>query len=251
MSIDTSTGQEAPADFSSARVKTIFSTIAQKYERFNVISSFGACIRWKRALVRTAPITSNDNVLDIAGGTGSISFALARAKHPRHIQCTDLVGEMLSVARERYARGASKGTPINFEVMDAQALAYADNVYDVVTMAYGIRNFPERKRALQEINRVLKPGGYLVCLEFSTPPNRLWRTLYQIYLTYCIPFWGKLITGNRENFIYLSQSIQAFPSQCDLANMMSRSGFINVTWKNYTGGIACIHLAQKPACTTS
>ena len=246
MSIDTATGKEAPADISSERVKDIFSTIAKKYERFNAVSSFGAYKTWLAGMMRQAPIDENADVLDIAGGTGDVTFTVARAKHPRHIQCTDLVDEMLDVARMHYEDGKAEGVPVDFEVVDAQHIPYADESYDAITMAYGIRNMPERDQALSEMFRVLKPGGALVCLEFSTPPNAVWRALYGFYLKHLIPFWGGLITGDREGFVYLSRSIKAFSNQQGLAAMMEKAGFEDVTWKNYTGGIAAVHVAKKP-----
>ena len=155
--------------------------------------------------------------------------------------------QMLDVARAHYADGAADGVPVDFEVVDAQDIPYADASYDAVTMAYGIRNMPDRPRALAEMFRVLKPGGALVCLEFSTPPNAVWRALYNFYLKHLIPFWGGLITGDREGFVYLARSIRAFPDQQGLAAMMEKAGFEDVTWKNYTGGIAAVHVARKPA----
>ena len=247
MSIDTATGKEAPAEISSERVKDIFSSIAKKYERFNAVSSFGAYKVWLAGMMKQAPIGSGDDVLDIAGGTGDVTFSVARAKHPAHIQCTDLVPEMLDVARMHCDEGAAEGVPVDFEVVDAQDIPYADASYDAVTMAYGIRNMPDRPRALAEMFRVLKPGGSLVCLEFSTPPNRVWRALYTFYLKHLIPFWGGLITGDRDGFVYLARSIRAFPDQQGLASLMEDAGFCDVTWKNYTGGIAAVHVAKKPA----
>lgn len=246
MSIDTATGKEAPADISSERVKDIFSSIAKKYERFNAVSSLGAYKAWLARMMSQAPISAEADVLDIAAGTGDVTFTVARTKRPRHIQCTDLVPEMLDVARAHYADGAAVGVTVDFEVVDAQNIPYTNNSYDVVTMAYGIRNMPERSRALAEMLRVLKPGGALVCLEFSTPPNRVWRALYAFYLKHLIPFWGGLITGDREGFVYLARSIKAFPDQQGLASMMEQAGFTDVTWKNCTGGIAAVHVAMKP-----
>lgn len=244
--IDTATGKEAPAEISSERVKDIFSAIAKKYERFNAVSSFGAYKLWLAGMAKQAPIEPSHDVLDIAGGTGDVTFTMAREKRPAHIQCTDLVPEMLEVARAHYDEGASAGVPVDFQVVDAQDIPYDDASYDVITMAYGIRNMPDRPRALAEMLRVLKPGGALVCLEFSTPPNDLWRALYSFYLKHLIPFWGGLITGDREGFVYLARSIKAFPDQKGLAQMMRDAGFVDVTWKNYTGGIAAVHVARKP-----
>ncbi len=250
-SIDTATGKEAPAEVSSERVKDIFSRIAKKYERFNAVSSFGAYKAWLRTMASMAPIGHDDDVLDIAGGTGDVSFTMARLKRPRHVQCTDLVPEMLDVARWHVdEQGKNCGVPMDFEVVDAQDIPYEDASYDAVTMAYGIRNMPNRELALSEMFRVLRPGGSLVCLEFSTPPNALWRALYGFYLKHLIPFWGGLITGDREGFVYLSRSIKAFPDQQAFARMLENAGFVDVTWKNCTGGIAAVHVARKPETPT-
>ncbi len=171
---------------------------------------------------------------------------IARKYERFHIQCTDLVPEMLDVARMHVDEGDGAGVPIDFQVVDAQDIPYADGSYDAITMAYGIRNMPDRPRALSEMFRVLRPGGALVCLEFSTPPNGVWRALYHFYLRHLIPFWGGLITGDKDGFVYLAKSIRAFPDQEGLADMMREAGFTDVTWKNYTGGIAAVHVARKP-----
>jgi demethylmenaquinone methyltransferase/2-methoxy-6-polyprenyl-1,4-benzoquinol methylase len=185
-------------------------------------------------------------VLDIASGTGDVSFALARAKRPAHIQLTDLVPEMLEIAKKRYAEGASKDTPFAFEVVDAQQIPYPNDSFDVVTVAYGLRNMPDRERALREMFRVLKPGGTLVCLEFSRPHARVVRALYHFYLKHLIPFWGGLITKDREGFVYLSDSIKAFPDQKQFASLFSGAGFTQVEWVDFTGGIAAVHTGVKP-----
>ena len=207
MSIDTATGKEAPADISSERVKDIFSTIAKKYERFNAVSSFGAYKTWLAGMMRQAPIDENADVLDIAGGTGDVTFTVARAKHPRHIQCTDLVDEMLDVARMHYEDGKAEAYRLTSRWW-THSISLCRRVVRRHHHAYGIRNMPERDQALSEMFRVLKPGGALVCLEFSTPPNAVWRALYGFYLKHLIPFWGGLITGDREGFVYLSRSIK-------------------------------------------
>ena len=244
--IDTATGKEAPADLSSERVYEIFSAIAKKYERFNAVSSMGAYKGWLKGMIELSPITAESNVLDIAGGTGDVAFTAARIKPPAHIQITDLVPEMLEVAKIHLEEGAACGVPVDFAVVDAQDIPYADDTYDVVTMAYGIRNMPDRALALSEMFRVLKPGGTLVCLEFSTPPNRVWRALYTFYLKHMIPFWGGLITGDKEGFVYLGKSIKAFPDQSAFGAMLESTGFTDVHWKNFTGGIAAVHTAIKP-----
>ena len=247
ISIDTATGKEAPSELSTERVHDIFSAIARRYERFNALSSMGAYRLWLSKMVKMADIGHGDEVLDIAGGTGDVSFAVARECEPYSIICTDLVDEMLDVARMHFDEGAASGIPMGFMVVDAQDIPFEDASFDVVTMAYGLRNMPRREQALSEIHRVLRPGGRLVCLDFSTPPNPAWRSLYNIYLKWMVPFWGKVVTGDSSGFRYLSDSIKAFPDQKGVASMMEDAGFTEVEWSDCTGGIACVHVAKKPS----
>lgn len=243
--VDTATGDDAPAEVSEERVKQIFGAIAKKYERFNAASSFGLYKGWLRCIVDLANIGPSTDMLDIAGGTGDVSYAAAKRNPPAHIQLTDFVPEMLEVAKDRADQGAACGVAIDFDVVDAQNIPYADNSYDTVTMAYGIRNIPDRERALAEVHRVLKPGGTFACLEFSTPPNPVWRALYYVYLKTMIPFWGWLFTRDAKGFVYLANSIRAFPNQEDFGAMLTKAGFTNVTWKNMAGGIVAVHTGRK------
>ncbi len=245
--VDTATGGTAPASVSEKRVQQIFGAIAKKYDRFNAASSFGLYKRWLRATVDAANLGAESDLLDLAGGTGDVSYTAARRNPPAHIQLTDFVPEMLDVARDRARQGDACGVPIDFDVVDAQDIPYADDSYDSITMAYGIRNIPDREQALAETFRVLKPGGTFACLEFSTPPNALWRALYHIYLKVMIPFWGKVFTGEVKGFIYLADSIRAFPDQKTFGSMLENAGFVDVTWKNLAGGIVAVHSARKPA----
>ncbi len=243
--VDTATGEEAPAFVSEERVKKVFGAIARKYGRFNAASSFGLYRHWLNAVVDAANLTPESSLLDLAGGTGDVSYAAARRTPPAHIQLTDFVPEMLEVARERARQGAGRNVPIDFEVVDAQDIPYDDDSFDSVTMAYGIRNIPDREQALAEVYRVLKPGGTFACLEFSTPPNPIWRALYNVYLKVMIPFWGKLFTGDVKGFVYLADSIRAFPDQKTFAAALQNAGFENVRWKNMAGGIVAIHAGYK------
>lgn len=245
--VDTATGQEASAAVSEDRVKEIFGAIAKKYDRFNAASSFGLYKRWLNETVKAAALTPSSSLLDLAGGTGDVSYTAAKLTPPAHIQLTDFVPEMLDVARDRARQGAACGVAVDFDVVDAQDIPYADDSYDSITMAYGIRNIPDREQALAETYRVLKPGGTFACLEFSTPPNPLWRGLYYIYLKTMIPFWGKLFTGDAKGFVYLANSIRAFPDQKTFAGMLEATGFVDVSWKNLAGGIVAVHTAHKRA----
>ncbi len=243
--VDTATGGEAPASVSETRVKEVFGTIAPKYDSFNTVSSFGLHKCWVNAVVDTAALTPQSHMLDLAGGTGDVGYTAAKRTPPAHILLTDYVPEMLEVARERSRQGAARGVPVDFAVVDAQDIPYDDDSFDAVTMAYGIRNIPDRGRTLSEVYRVLKPGGTFVCLEFSKPINPAWRALYNLYLKVMIPFWGKLFTGDVRGFVYLADSIRAFPDQATFARMLEDAGFCDVHWKNLTGGIVAVHSGRK------
>ncbi|NTU89512.1 MAG: ubiquinone/menaquinone biosynthesis methyltransferase, partial [Actinobacteria bacterium] len=188
---------------------------------------------------------SQTEMLDLAAGTGDVTFAIAKRTPPASIMSTDFCDAMLDVARKRYAQGEAGAVPCEFEVVDAQDIPFASNSFDLVTCAYGVRNIPDRMKAFSEAYRVLKSGGRYVILEFSTPPNAAWRTVYHIYLRNVIPFVGGLLTGDRQGFVYLNDSIRAFPDQETLAGYLKQVGFKEVHYENQTGGIVAIHVANK------
>ncbi len=243
--VDTETGQAAPASISEQRVKGIFTEIAGQYERFNHASSFGQDRRWLNKLVDVAPITSRSSVLDVAGGTGEVTFAVCRRKPPASVLLTDYTPAMLDVARERLARGDAHGVPVETQIVDAQNMPLENDRFDVVTMAYGIRNMPDRPAALREIHRVLKPGGTACILEFSTPSLPPARAFHSFYLRFGIPAWGQHFTGKRKDFVYLARSIKAFPRQEDFSQMLRDAGFSSVTYENLSFGAVAIHIAVK------
>lgn len=233
------------ADAHAERVKGIFSEIARRYDLFNALSSFGIYRSWLRRVARTASCTDADRVLDVAGGTGDVAFALCEACPPASIELTDFTPEMLEVAAERITAGANLGVPCGLNVVDAHNLPYGDEEFTVVTCAYGLRNFSDRRRAMREAARVLAPGGRYVVLEFGTPPNAVWRALYRFYLTHMIPFIGGVVTGDRSGFDYLRDSIKAFPPQDAIALELCDAGFSQVEYKNCTGGIVAVYTAVK------
>lgn len=246
--IDTATGKEAPAEVSQERARAIFTEIANQYEKFNHYSSFGQDRRWLRALVSSVDIGPTMCVLDVAGGTGEVTFAICKYRHPAIIVLSDYTPAMLDVAKQRIANGDNLGVNVETMVVDAQDIPFDDASFDVVTMAYGIRNIPDRMRALKEINRVLVPGGTVAILEFSTPPLAPARAFYRAYLRWGIPAWGQHFTGARDDFVYLADSIKAFPDQESFAAMMRDAGFQNVNFKNLAFGAACIHTGRTAEC---
>jgi demethylmenaquinone methyltransferase/2-methoxy-6-polyprenyl-1,4-benzoquinol methylase len=157
---------------------------------------------------------------------------------------TDFSPEMLEVAK-RKGRAYEGCTDLAFEVQDAQALTLADSSFDVVTVAFGVRNFPDRAANFGEVLRVLKPGGRYLVLEFSRPPSDLVRAVYHFYLDVGIPLIGGLLTRDRASFVYLNKSIRAFPPQDALATELRAAGFSNVSWRNMTFGVVAIHTAVK------
>ncbi|MDI6713062.1 MAG: bifunctional demethylmenaquinone methyltransferase/2-methoxy-6-polyprenyl-1,4-benzoquinol methylase UbiE [Anaerosomatales bacterium] len=225
------------------RVKGIFSRLAPRYDAFNLVSSFGLDRWWRRVAVHMARLTPDSEVLDLACGTGDLALALARIGHPKSVLATDFVEEMLEVAKRKAARYEGP-TAISFAQADAQALPFSDASFDVVTIAFGVRNLPDRAANFREVRRVLRPGGRYIILEFSRPPFAPFRAVYHAYLRWVIPAVGALVAGDRASFEYLNASIRAFPAQEDLARELEAAGFSRVSWRNLSGGIVAIHVAE-------
>lgn len=244
-SIDTATGKGAPAEISQERVKKIFTDIAWDYDTFNRLSSFGRYRSWLSDLIRYSPIKPTSEVLDVAGGTGDVTFTACAQKPPARIVLSDYTPAMLEVAQARLDAGEACGVPVELAVVDGQDIPYEDESFDIVTMSYGIRNMPKREQALKEMYRVLRPGGALCVLEFSTPPLPPMRLGYRAYLRWGIPTWGKIVTGDSSGFKYLANSIKAFPDQRHFAEMLRDAGFWFIEWHNVTFGVAAIHIAYK------
>ena len=181
----------------------------------------------------------------LAGGLHEARIeALVPVGAPAEVVATDFVPEMLVVA-ERKAADNPPAVPVSFSVADAQELPFGDASFDVVTVAFGVRNFPDRERNFSEVLRVLKPGGRYVILEFSRPTLAPWRGVYHVYLRHAIPAIGGVLTGDREGFVYLNDSIRQFPTQPQLAAELREAGFNAITWKDLSGGIVALHTAVK------
>ncbi len=234
----------APGQPTTDRVRGIFSNIAGRYDDFNTLASMGIDRIWRRELVKACRLTPESRVLDLCAGTGDVAFAIATKGSPAEIVVTDFTPEMLEIA-EHKAASIDTRTALSFEWADAQDLPFEDESFDVATVAFGVRNLPERERNFAEVRRVLKPGGRYVILEFSRPPFAPWRGVYHVYLQHAIPTIGGLLTHDRESFVYLNDSIRAFPTQPQLAAELRDAGFSAITWKNMTGGIVALHVAVK------
>jgi len=237
-------GSDATGRPTTEKVRHIFSTIAPEYDRFNALSSFGIDRHWRRKTVAMARLSRSSDVLDLAAGTGDLTLALAKRGAPAAILSTDFVPEMLEVARAKVAEYEGP-TTIEFAVVDAQDIPLEDDRFDVVTVAFGVRNLPDRDANFREVYRVLKPGGRYVILEFTRPPFPPFRAIYHFYLRTVIPALGGLLTGDRPAFQYLNDTILAFPGQVALAGELHKAGFGEVTWRNLTFGVVAVHVAVK------
>jgi demethylmenaquinone methyltransferase / 2-methoxy-6-polyprenyl-1,4-benzoquinol methylase len=241
---DTASAAPAPGQPTAERVQGIFSLIADKYDLFNILSSFGIDRSWRRATVRAANLKTSSRVLDLCAGTGDLSLALARQGRPAEVVGTDFVPEMLAVAEQK-AHGFEGRTKVSFSVADAQDLPFPDSSFDVATVAFGVRNLPDRAANFAEVIRVLKPGGRYVILEFSRPSFAPWRWFYHLYLRLVIPTIGGLLTRDRASFVYLNDSIRSFPAQAALSAELRAAGFTAISWEDRTGGVVAIHVAVK------
>ena len=221
-------------------VREMFSGIAGKYDFLNHLLSANIDKRWRRLVSkRLEEVLQNPNalVLDVACGTGDLALELQKNANAKVIG-TDFCRPMLEIA---YQKDAS----IPYIEADGMNLSFADNTFDAVTIAFGLRNFSNWQDGLIELHRILKTGGKLVILEFSTPILPGFRGAFQFYFSRILPRIGGAVSGSRGAYQYLPDSVSKFPNQKNLAAMMSEIGFSDVEYKNLTGGIAAIHLGVK------
>jgi demethylmenaquinone methyltransferase/2-methoxy-6-polyprenyl-1,4-benzoquinol methylase len=231
-----------PLDKTPNRIGGMFSSIASRYDRANHLLSFNQDKRWRSTLVKWAAPQSGQKVLDLCTGTGDLAIMFAQTANV-HVSGIDISDQMLEVAREK-SHHANLTTAIEYVEGNVLELPFEDSVFDIATIAFGLRNLPDYERGLAEINRVLKPGGQALILEFSLPKG-LWGSLYLFYLRYILPIIGGLITGKRAPYQYLDESIRKFPGREDLTQLMKSIGFQDVAVKSFQGDIVLIHRAIK------
>jgi demethylmenaquinone methyltransferase / 2-methoxy-6-polyprenyl-1,4-benzoquinol methylase len=226
------------------RVDSVFRSVARRYDLMNDLMSGGLHRAWKDALVTAVnpPKSARDfAVLDLAGGTGDVAFRIAQTGGPRtRIVVCDINADMLAVGRER-ATERGYDAHVSFEQGNAEELAYPDRSFDCVTIAFGIRNVPRIEQALAQVHRVLKLGGRFLCLEFSSVDVPGLDTLYELYSFQVIPRIGNAVTGDREAYQYLVESIRKFPKPKTFAAMLGTAGFRRVSFKSMTGGVVALH----------
>jgi demethylmenaquinone methyltransferase/2-methoxy-6-polyprenyl-1,4-benzoquinol methylase len=235
---------DVPESEKAGKVQGVFTSVASKYDVMNDAMSMGIHRIWKDAMMDWLAPRPGQKLLDLAGGTGDISFRFLKRAGHGHATVCDLTESMLVEGRKR-AEAAALGESLDWVVGDAMKLPFADNSFDVYTISFGIRNVTRPQEALNEAYRVLKPGGRLMVLEFSQIPNDLMQKAYDLYSFNVIPKMGQMIAGDADSYQYLVESIRQFPDQETFLGMVRQAGFENAKYRNLTMGIACLHSGWK------
>jgi len=232
-----------PVDKSGTRIRQMFSEIAGRYDFMNHFLSAGTDIYWRSRTVRMAMPEGNDPILDVCTGTGDLAFAWRkRASSDTPVIATDFTHRMLCLARDKRA-----SRKVTFLEADTLSLPFQDNQFQIVSVAFGLRNVSSTISGLEEMTRVCRPGGRVVVLEFSLPDHRLVSQAYQWYFRRVLPKLGQLIVRNRQAaYEYLPQSVSQFPCGNDLTAIMEEAGLERTTWQKLTGGIATVYVGYKP-----
>jgi demethylmenaquinone methyltransferase / 2-methoxy-6-polyprenyl-1,4-benzoquinol methylase len=226
----------------SSRVRGVFDSVASKYDVMNDLMSMGLHRAWKAYTVAVANLRDGDQVLDIAGGTGDLARAFARKVGPKGLVLhTDINEAMLRQGRDRLL---DEGLVLPTLICDAESLPFESNRFDLVSVAFGLRNMTHKDKALAEMNRVLKPGGRLLVLEFSKVAAPLSKA-YDWYSFNVLPRIGQLVAGDGESYRYLAESICMHPGQAELKAMMKDAGFGHVDVHNMSAGVVALHVGIK------
>lgn len=225
------------------QVTKMFDTISKEYDGLNRVISFGIDIKWRNKVVEIIGKTKPYSILDIATGTGDLAINLAKTKASK-IVGLDISEGMLNVGRKKIERLELSNT-IQMVLGDSEKIPFSDNSFDAITVAFGVRNFENLEKGLSEIYRVLKPGGTFAVLETSVPTKTPYKQGYKFYSTKILPTIGKLFSKDKLAYKYLSDSAAAFPYGIAFNNILNKIGFIDITNKPQTFGVATIYVAKK------
>jgi demethylmenaquinone methyltransferase/2-methoxy-6-polyprenyl-1,4-benzoquinol methylase len=237
--------QQVPVGEKAHKVAEVFHSVAGKYDLMNDVMSMGIHRLWKRFTIELAAVRRGQRVLDIAGGTGDLTAKFARQVGPEgKVVLADINASMLEVGRSRLTDRGIIGN-IEYVQANAECLPFPDDHFDVITIAFGLRNVTDKDKALASMNRVLKPGGKLLVLEFSKPVAPGLGPVYDLYSFKFLPLMGQLIANDRASYQYLAESIRMHPDQETLKGMMENAGFVRCDYFNLTGGIVALHRGFK------
>jgi len=221
----------------------MFNDISGKYDFLNHFLSFGIDFSWRRKLVNQLSLYKPHRILDVATGTGDLALLISTLE-PEHITGIDIAGNMLAIAKQKAGQKRLQER-ITFEEGDAEDLPFPDEVFDAVTVAFGVRNFEDLERGLSEMRRVMKTGGVMMILEFSHPSSFPWKHLYGFYSKHLVPFIGKMVSRNTQAYTYLPESVSAFPSGKDFLEILEKAEMRNVSQHILTFGVATIYTGEK------
>lgn len=236
--------QTVAVDEKAGRVRDVFDSVASRYDIMNDLMSGGLHRLWKRFTIEQAAVRTGHTVLDLAGGTGDLAGKFLRQVGPRgRVVLADINHAMLVQGRRRLIDQGAAGN-LAIAQVDAEALPFADNSFDCITIAFGLRNVTDQPGALSSMLRVLKPGGKLLILEFSRPAEAL-RPAYDFYSFNVLPLMGKWVADDADSYQYLAESIRMHPDQETLKGMMGEAGFERCRYSNLTGGVVALHVGYK------
>lgn len=228
-----------------SKVASVFHSVAQQYDVMNDLMSFGIHRLWKRFTIDASGVRPGNKVLDLAGGTGDLTAKFSQlVGREGKVILADINSSMLNVGRDKLR---DRGLVQNIEYVQANAqyLPFEDNTFDVITIAFGLRNVTDKDMALRSMYRVLKPGGRLLVLEFSKPEHELVNKAYDFYSFNILPKMGELVAKDGDSYQYLAESIRMHPDQETLKTMMDTAGFEQTSFKNLTGGVVALHKGYK------
>lgn len=234
--------QTVPETEKAGLVHGVFTSVASRYDIMNDLMSGGVHRLWKDAMMDWLAPRPDQRLLDVAGGTGDVAFRFLDRAPGATATVLDMTESMLIAGQQR---AEAQNQALTWVVGDAMALPFADNSFDVYTISFGIRNVTRVQDALSEAFRVLRPGGRLMVLEFSQIPNDMLQKAYDLYSFNVIPAMGKMVTGDRDSYQYLVESIRKFPDQETFASMIRQAGFAQVKYRNLTMGVAALHSGWK------